>query len=48
MDIVLNNISCIGTERSIVDCVGNRFFTMCYSMEDAAIICQGNYVIGDR
>ena len=47
MDIVLNNISCSGTESSLLNCIGNSSLTACDSMEDAAIICQGNCVIVD-
>ena len=47
VDIVFKSVSCIGTESSLLDCVGNSSSTACDSMEDAAIICQGNCVIVD-
>ena len=41
----MNNISCVGTENSLIDCAGNAPTTICESLEDASIICQGIYSV---
>ena len=45
MDIMLSNVSCVGAEHSLLECVGNTTFTACESLEDAAIICQGSVYV---
>ena len=45
VDIVLGNLLCVGTEHSLLECVGNTTFTTCESLEDAAIICQGSIYV---
>ena len=44
LEIVLNNVSCVGTEQSLLSCAGNTFNSTCKSLEDAAIVCQGMLV----
>ena len=40
LDIVLDNVTCVGTETSLINCVKNMS-SACESQENAAIICQG-------
>ena len=43
IDVELHNVSCVGTEISLLECDKARTATIfCESREDAAIICQGS------